>query len=1028
MSSRVISDPSNGRLSLEPALFPVSLRYHSIPIERLAEVTTRRLVEAGLPASCLGRLQGRRVTLTGCVVLPSFARGALPPGLGGDALDFAASASTADLIDRAVRRSPLRGRVPSTPVIPAPGAGGWGGGVGGGGAEGEPSPPSAAARRVRRELVTEEEELEREEARFDDAHALEAAARERLAAARRDTLRSAASARAASAPSAAPAAEEFARASSEPSTERASDEPSGTGPDRRMAAALDAVAEAPRSEAEVDALAAVEAAGAERVRLGIAAAARRGRVWELEETLSGLSVAPGAPPSPSRGGGGIVDLACEQAHLRAATDNMGLASAAIAALTSTRAAYPLIFAALLEASAGVEARSASLTDLPLLALVPAVLALRSQLHGLDLLRQAARLHATAAGPAGAIAAAAFDEDVFDYHAAEAIATGAVGLDVSPLDTCLGVLPLAQLGLHFWYANHVFVPGDGSRLLQLAQTVTFIHGGRLDLIPSYCKDFLPVWTKALQADDDMPYADIYFALVQAITRSIHAPGSERVIASVAGTPTPWPAFAMDTHTSYQENSCGHIDGRAARLPSLLDLRTLVRTLDDYNRACIKAHPDADTMRPPQLGGVSSSVRRVADAPPGFVAATALPPPALVPRPRWSTKPADGRKGGRGASSGPWPRGVQPTYPSAHGGSPSGPSTPRPSRLSVTLPTVWRKCGDGSYAVDSLGARIPKSRVQYKVDATGNLLLDALGSPMPKKKVSGGHRNRERTVPAALGATPPRPALGLADAVQEPVASGTPPAPPLLPSAPSAHRPDPYWCPELHVCGNSNRGCDVLCTDCTRRSGSATLLRDTFVCPQCQCLFRWECPNAHTARCGARSNSPGVVRADPVVHRDLILKVLSRLVGSLLASAKRAQRCNHAPKAQRDGLVVRIIGELRSTTAIGSDFDMALVAYEPRTAPRQLPVPAVPAVLAMPAMPAVPAVPATPRRRAAPSSRGSSTRRAPSCRARRPSSRRRTRASAPSSGASRRWSGTRPSSRRASATPRRAGPPPKPGGAP
>ena len=36
------TDSSAGRLSLEPALFPVSLRYHSVPIERLAGVTTRQ--------------------------------------------------------------------------------------------------------------------------------------------------------------------------------------------------------------------------------------------------------------------------------------------------------------------------------------------------------------------------------------------------------------------------------------------------------------------------------------------------------------------------------------------------------------------------------------------------------------------------------------------------------------------------------------------------------------------------------------------------------------------------------------------------------------------------------------------------------------------------------------------------------------------------------------------------------------------------------------------------------------------------
>ena len=217
MSAKVLYDPSHGRPSLEPALFPVSLRYHSIPIERLAGVTTRRLAEAGLPASCLGRLDGRRVTLTGCVVLPPYARGSLPPGLGGDALDFAASASTADLIDKAVQRSPLRGRVPTTPRLPTLGAH-----SGGGGSGGAPSPPSPSARMVRRELATEEAELEREEARFDGAFAVEAAARERLAAARRDSLRSASSGRAAS------------EAASDPA--RAEDAPEGAG--RRMEAAL----------------------------------------------------------------------------------------------------------------------------------------------------------------------------------------------------------------------------------------------------------------------------------------------------------------------------------------------------------------------------------------------------------------------------------------------------------------------------------------------------------------------------------------------------------------------------------------------------------------------------------------------------------------------------------------------------------------------------------------------------------------------------------------------------------------------
>ena len=619
---RSSADLSLGRLSLEPALFQVSLRYHSVPIERLAEVTTRRLAEAGLPSSCLGRLDDRRVTLTGCVVLPSFARSSLPPSLGGDAMDFAASGPTFDLIDRAVQRSPVRGPAARSPPRPVVG----GGAGGGGGGASPPSPIAARARHLRRELVTEESELEREEARYDAAAAAEAAAREALAQVRRDSLRSAAAAAIAvpAVPAATAVPSDAPQAGSAPPSAVLVAAASGVP----LAEALAAAATAPRSDAEVQALAAVEEAGAERARCGLSSAERRNRVWDLEETLSALSATPGPPPSPPRsgGGGGSVDLAREQAHLRAAADNMGLASSAIAHLSASRAAYPLIYQALLEASAGEGAVPAALTDLPLLALAPAVLASKMQAHGLGLLRQAARLAVPLADAAGVIAAAAFDDDAFDYHAAEAIATGAVGVEVSPLDICLGVLPLTQLALHFWYANHVFVPGDGSRLLELARATNFAPGGSLDFLPGYSTTFIPVWSKALAADEDMPYADIFFALVQSCTRAIHAAGAERVIVAVNGVPTPWPAFAMAQYRAYQEDSCGHVDGRAAKLPTLGALRLLVRTLNDYNRACILAHPNADKMRPPQIGGVSSSVRRIVDAAAPVAVPASEPAPA------------------------------------------------------------------------------------------------------------------------------------------------------------------------------------------------------------------------------------------------------------------------------------------------------------------------------------------------------------------------------------------------------------------
>lgn len=228
-----------------------------------------------------------------------------------------------------------------------------------------------------------------------------------------------------------------------------------------------------------------------------------------------------------------------------------------------------------------------------------------QLHGLTQLHAAFRLSASATGPAGSRAVILLDHDVFDYYAAEAIATGAVDVEVALLETCLGVLSLAQLGLHFWYDGHVFIPGKTSILLALARALSFVRGGRLDiqraLIP-----FILAWFKALGAEDDIPHVDIYFALVKAITRTIHTLGAERVVSLVDSVPIPWPAFALARFQAWEEDSCGHIDGHARKLPTLLDLRLLVRPLCDCARACTLAHPDVDAMRHPlYTGGIEDA---------------------------------------------------------------------------------------------------------------------------------------------------------------------------------------------------------------------------------------------------------------------------------------------------------------------------------------------------------------------------------------------------------------------------------------
>lgn len=103
-----------------------------------------------------------------------------------------------------------------------------------------------------------------------------------------------------------------------------------------------------------------------------------------------------------------------------------------------------------------------------------------QLQGHIKLRAAVCLSAPATGSTGSRAVTLFGDGAFDYYAAEAIATGAVAVEAALLETCLGVVSLAQLGFHFWYDAHVFLPGDTSILLSLAQALSFAHGGRLDI--------------------------------------------------------------------------------------------------------------------------------------------------------------------------------------------------------------------------------------------------------------------------------------------------------------------------------------------------------------------------------------------------------------------------------------------------------------------------------------------------------------------------------------------------------------------
>jgi hypothetical protein len=106
---------------------------------------------------------------------------------------------------------------------------------------------------------------------------------------------------------------------------------------------------------------------------------------------------------------------------------------------------------------------------------------------------------------GVRANSAFADGGFDLYASEAIEDKVVGMLVAPLDLCTGVLPLTQLGLHFWFHHYTHVKADASNLLALAQAVSFVKGRVLDPLAGL-DAFLPAWGTALGEEGDIPPTD------------------------------------------------------------------------------------------------------------------------------------------------------------------------------------------------------------------------------------------------------------------------------------------------------------------------------------------------------------------------------------------------------------------------------------------------------------------------------------------------------------------------------------------
>jgi hypothetical protein len=185
-ASPLLAGTANGSRLPDITFRMLDLKYHTVPAEHLARTTLRRLEETGLPSTAFGRLAGRHVTLTGCVVLTEVAQSSVPPALGGTADVFVASPSTSTLLGRAVPLSPLRGASLGVRAAPAPwlspGAGPPGTPPPSGRGSGLPSPSSAERERLDRAMANllaaardDEEALARAGAAEDAARATRAA-------------------------------------------------------------------------------------------------------------------------------------------------------------------------------------------------------------------------------------------------------------------------------------------------------------------------------------------------------------------------------------------------------------------------------------------------------------------------------------------------------------------------------------------------------------------------------------------------------------------------------------------------------------------------------------------------------------------------------------------------------------------------------------------------------------------------------------------------------------------------------------
>jgi hypothetical protein len=217
----------------------------------------------------------------------------------------------------------------------------------------------------------------------------------------------------------------------------------------------------------------------------------------------------------------------------------------------------------------------------------------------------------------------------------------VSMEVSAVDLCLGVLPVAQLGLHAFFSHHSYRPPETSELERLATDVKF---GRKGLFyPAALNEFRGAFGAALGAGEDINHVALYQLLLVAIVRDSTLRGAGELSIAIDGAKVSWYEFAHTSHIKWEADVAG-FNGGSKRLPTLAELGALVDRARDFATARMKSpfasplvvapHPDGYTARP-QFG---ATLHRGAARPPPAPQRVAAPCSPLVARGR-----GDGRIG-------------------------------------------------------------------------------------------------------------------------------------------------------------------------------------------------------------------------------------------------------------------------------------------------------------------------------------------------------------------------------------------------